>query len=488
MATTLEKLPKNALTSIASVSARLRDAISASLPIAPEQYLTITVPGTAIDLTYSDHGGPFVYNDSKHVFAPANVRQSEASLVDGMMPIVKLAVGNERKSVASGYAHAIDTLIPARPTFTPSPGIPSHGKMDYAKSMEFLKQKVPGTSKTIVEVYRDKEMKWAEQQQIWEKAKIQAARDAEDAFREGTKDYVEKRQKYFDDWCKEESKSYKSAVQAAWMDWVVNGKKYAVDFNFGMIQMDSMERIESSKEAMRNSAIDTASGSGEVYGVSLTPKTWATSCKVKAEEWHKQNDRGQLNGDDRTVWSRITVSYSASDIQTHESEPLGYGLWTVGGAQLHEKLRREMAACDVSISFSALVVNINRPWLHGELFSDTDLEVQRGAKVSPGPSRLQEIIQAQKDGESDEWSFPTYPTFFIIAADTMVEFKGETKAIEEFWRPSGVTVGYGPWSVSSSAAAEQIRIDSTSTGCRVSFGTPQIIGWVSQIVPPLPRL
>ncbi|TVY74253.1 hypothetical protein Focb16_v005142 [Fusarium oxysporum f. sp. cubense] len=488
MATKLEQLPREALTSLASVSAQVRDAISASLPIGPEQYLTITVPGTLIDLTDSDHGGPFLYDESKQILPPASVRQAEASLVDGMMPLSKLAVMNERKSVARSYARAIDSLIPASPTFTPSPGIPSHGKMDYAKSMEFLKQKVPGTSKTIVEIYRDKEMKWTEQQQIWEKAKIKATRDAQDAFEEGTKDYIEKRQKYFDDWCKGEGKFYKNALQGAWMDWIINGKKPAVDFTFGMVQMDSMARIESSKETMRNSAIDDLSRDGEVYGVSLTPKTWATSCKVKAEEWRKQNDNGQLNGSDGIAWSRITLSYSASDIQTHESGTVGFGLWTLGGADLHEELRREMASCDVSISFSALVVNIDRPWLHSELFSDTDFEVQRGVKVSPGPSHIQQMIKDHGDENSDEWVFAAYPTSFIIAADATIEFKGEAKAIEEFWKAGSEVVGYGPWSVSNSAATKEIKVNPTSTGCQICFGAPQIIGWVSQIVPSPPQL
>ncbi|KAL9564607.1 hypothetical protein ACKAV7_011059 [Fusarium commune] len=351
MATKLDKLPRETFNSIASVSAQVRDAISASLPIGPEQYLTITVPGT----------------------------------------------------------------------------------------------KVPGTSKIIVEIYLDKEMKWAEQQQIWEEAKIKATREAEDAFNEGTKDYVEKRQKYFD---------------AEWMDWVINGKKPAVDFTFGMIQMDSMARIESSKESMRNSAIDDPSSDGEVYGVGLTPKLGLHP----------------LNGSDGTAWSRITLSCSASDIQTHESGTIGFGLWTLAGADLHEELRREMASCNVRISFSALVVNIDRPWLHIELFSDTDFEAQRGVKVSPGPSRLHEVIKNQEDDKSGEWAFPAYPTCFIIAADTTIQFTSKPKALEEFWKGGGEMVGYGPWSVSGSAVAEQIRLESTPTGYKISFGAPQIIG------------
>ncbi|KAF5582969.1 hypothetical protein FPANT_8304 [Fusarium pseudoanthophilum] len=486
MAINLDKLPRETFSSIASVSARVRDAISASLPIGQEQYLTITVPGTEINLTESNHGGSFVYDETKHGLPPANVRQAEASLVDRMMPIAKCAVGIERKSVAQSYARAIDSLIPANPVFTPSPGIPSRGKLDYAKSMELLKKKVPGTSKTIIDVYRDKEMKWVERQQAWEQAKINAARNAENAFEEGTKDYVEKREKYFDNWMKSEAKSYKDAIQAAWMDWVVNGKKIEVDMIFGVVQVDSMGRVENSKEAMRNSAIDDPSGDGEVYGVSLMPKAWAMACKAKAAEW-RGNDLGQLNGSDEIAWSKVTLSYSATDVQTHGSGTASYGLWTLGDANLPEELRQEMASCDVTISFSALVVNISRPWLHSELFSDTDLEVQRGVKVSPGPSRIHEMLEAQEEEWGSEWAFPAYPISFLIAANTTIELKGQTKAVEEVWRAGSEVVGYGPWSVSGSAVDRQTRVEATLTGCKISFGSPQIIGWVSQVVPSLPR-
>ncbi|EWG53996.1 hypothetical protein FVEG_17215 [Fusarium verticillioides 7600] len=489
MPSNFDKLPREALTSIASVSAQVSDAISASLPIGPEQYLTITAPGTVIDLVNSDRDDSFVYNESKHHFPPANVRQAEASLVDRMMPVAKCAVGIERKSVAHSYARAIDSLIPASPVVTPSPDIPSHGKMDYAKSMELLKLKIPGTSKTVIEAYRDKEMKWAERQQAWEQAKINAARKAESAIEEGTKDYVKKRQEYFDKWMKSEAKSYKNAIQAAWMDWVINGKKMEVDMIFGMVQVDSMARIENSKEAMRSSAIDDPSGDGEeVYGVGLAPKAWATACKAKAAEWHG-NDLGQLNGSDEITWSKVTISYSASDIQTYGGGSASYGLWTLGDANLPKELRQEMASCDVGISFSALVVNISRPWLHSELFSDTDLDAQRGVKVSPGPSRIHEmlVLEAQEEERSSEWAFPAYPTSFVIAADTTIEFRGRVKAIEEFWKAGSEVFGYGPWSVSGSAAGRQTRVESTSTGCKISFGAPQIIGWVSQIVPSLPR-
>ena len=92
MAPDPDQLQKDALTSIASVSILLRNAIAASLPTAPEQYLTIAIPGTVIDLADYDQGGSFVYDVAKHAEPPTTVRQSEARLVDGMMPIAKIMV------------------------------------------------------------------------------------------------------------------------------------------------------------------------------------------------------------------------------------------------------------------------------------------------------------------------------------------------------------------------------------------------------------
>jgi len=85
-------------------------------------------------------------------------------------------------------------------------------------------------------------------------------------------DYIGKQREYINDWNQTHFYVYKKAAQSAWMDWVVNGQKYDVDYNFGLIDIDSiMGRIEASKESFRNSTIPDANGASEVYGVSLTP-------------------------------------------------------------------------------------------------------------------------------------------------------------------------------------------------------------------------
>jgi len=43
-----------------------------------------------------------------------------------------------------------------------------------------------------------------------------------------------------------------------------------------------------------------------------------------------------------------------------------------------------MAKCDVNLSFSALVVNIDRPWLYAELFNDFEIDIGGDAKYDFG--------------------------------------------------------------------------------------------------------
>lgn len=218
---------------------------------------------------------------------------------------------------------------------------------------------------------------------------------------------------------------------------------------------------------------------------------------------------GIQNAEDADPWTTISFSYSASDQKKSSSESswgmkvggsVGWGLWSAGGSyshdETHSKMQVDMASCDVSISFSCLVVNVNRPWLYGELFSDFELEPARGVKISPGPQLLKRWIQSQSTPDLALYDeFPAYPTAFVVAADTTIDFSGSTSHIEAAFNShsnsGGISVGYGPWSVNSSfhesGSDKSVQMHPTASGCKLTFGAPQVIGWVSQILPALPR-
>ena len=192
MASNLEDLQKDAIASIASVSTLLRNAIAAALPVAPEQYLTVAVPGTVIDLADYEKGGSFVYDVSKHSRTPTTVRQAEALLVDGMMPVATIMVsaapkndcksfihapqiGNTGKSVVRSYSRSLDVLIPAKATISSADGIRSPGHANYDHALEFLTTTAPGHSKTVVDVYRDKQIAWSKERSAWDAAMVKTA-------------------------------------------------------------------------------------------------------------------------------------------------------------------------------------------------------------------------------------------------------------------------------------------------------------------------
>ena len=218
----------------------------------------------------------------------------------------------------------------------------------------------------------------------------------------------------------------------------------------------------------------------------------------------------QLAGsaEDVSPFTSVSFSYSATDQQKTVSSSsmgfsvggsVGFGLWSVGGSYSHSQaqsdMQSDMANCDVSISFSALIVNINRPWLYGELFQDFDLETAKDVYLAPGPLKLSRMIASQAIDVAHYPEFPAYPTAFIVAADTTIEFTGNTSHIEQHFsshsNSGGLSVGYGPWSVSSSfsesGSKQSMQMHTTASGCKLSFGTPQVIGWVCQMLPALPR-
>ncbi|QGI62770.1 hypothetical protein CEK26_006729 [Fusarium fujikuroi] len=155
-----------------------------------------------------------------------------------------------------------------------------------------------------------------------------------------------------------------------------------------------------------------------------------------------------LTAQDADPWTNIIFSYFASDVMGYEDWrfgrlwALGFGLWSVGGSYTHDEshkyMQSDMAGCD----------------LFGELFSDVDIEVAKGVKLSPGPILFQKMIKEQNAADIAIWSqFPAYPTSFTVAADTTNKFTGATKHIEEHFdsysNSGGASVGYGPWPVSS---------------------------------------
>lgn len=90
---------------------------------------------------------------------------------------------------------------------------------------------------------------------------------------------------------------------------------------------------------------------------------------------------------------------------------------------------------------------------------------------------------------------PSYLTAFIIAYNLELEFLGDTAHLEEAVESSSfdanLKVGYGPFSLGASLKQDKFsaktKIETTPTGTGISLEAPAIIGWVSTLLPKLPK-
>ncbi|KAI9866194.1 MAG: hypothetical protein M1813_001755 [Trichoglossum hirsutum] len=704
-----------ALNETAAVSVLVRRALVDALPVAPEQYLTLSLPGIIVDINDIAQGGSYVYNVATNPFTPTAVRQAEAKLVDGMMPLGSIMIGNTGKSVTRSYASALDYLVPKKATVSTQNNIRSPGDKSYDGAMTYLTTKDPASGKTPVEVYIEKQTAWATAQDAWDSAKIKARRDAAAANPNDNAAAVQQ----YNDWSQSHYRrvgdSKRIPKPGGWTEsaWGTNTTWSTTSVSLrsnghgskdltreGLVDVDSiMARIESSKQSMRNSTIVDADGANELNEVNLNPKNWAFLCKAKVEgsfqgrppytldqvnseifrlqefeaslkallaeaqksppAYPKSNPgpkpdvdtaqkelndaytalydaQGKLNSEDTSInsatidklrsdlnakinawedvsaalvkwelsqpgdnakatiqklivnvgdqlgklrnvatqlsgssitaivnahsstpqgdakpnpnatsgndmasgnadlarpifgvapppgsstaapipldpWTKITFSFSATDQKTHMDQSswgfsagasVSFGWFSAGGSYSHDEssanFRDAMSNCSISVSFSAMVVNIDRPWLYAELFNDYEIDI---ARLSPGPELLHQWMDNQQKDPKSLSSlamynvFPSFPTSFIVACNTEVEFTGKTTYIEQHFRSvsnsASANVGWGPFSASASfhsqSSSSDLRVETTATGCKITFAAPQIIAWVSQILPALPR-
>jgi hypothetical protein len=138
--------------------------------------------------------------------------------------------------IFSGTAHGVDDKEQLTPAET-----------RYQEAMEWLTEEAPNRKdKTRVDVYREKGDKYAD-------AVERAAKAYDDALGRIQKDPKNKdssstiRDEY-SKWVNENHKKLNNLIQAAWMDWVTNGKKDEVESKFAIVDTQSaMAAVEASK-------------------------------------------------------------------------------------------------------------------------------------------------------------------------------------------------------------------------------------------------
>ncbi|KAK7936085.1 hypothetical protein PG985_001580 [Apiospora marii] len=268
-------------------SETVRNAIISAIPVANNQILTVSVPGTMIN--YKD----FLYNADETIKAPLAVRVAEARLVDNMIPLSKFTNG----PVARSYLSTLDFMVPVEASVSGAIGYDPSTIMDerlktvrdrYNKAMDTLKSHdesagLLALGRSKLETYVIKQEIWSKEVEKYSHAQNAALAHVQPPPGASTRQVQDARELYLQ-WMQEHGRDY--------MDWVVHGYKFMIDFNFGIVDISSgVKRIENSKEAFRNLSLIADDGVSEYNSVILTPSHWATIIKEKIENWDQRNNK-----------------------------------------------------------------------------------------------------------------------------------------------------------------------------------------------------
>ncbi|KIJ25053.1 hypothetical protein M422DRAFT_274042, partial [Sphaerobolus stellatus SS14] len=173
---------------------------------------------------------------------------------------------------------------------------------------------------------------------------------------------------------------------------------------------------------------------------------------------------------------------------------------SVNHSEAHTSAMKELVGSNIKVSFECMRMDITRPWLRPELFYDEDLVPGPGIKISPGFTRLRELMESQAPNAQSELAmhgtFPLYPTAFLVACNVVLEISESTSSLQTYMNSSNtsvsLSVSYSPFSANASGSHSSSNAGSncqtTASGCRIEIKAPQIIGWISQMVPALPRI
>ncbi|KAJ5623003.1 hypothetical protein N7490_011608 [Penicillium lividum] len=284
-----DEMAHKALNAMATASTTIREAIAASLPVGPTQLLTVQVPGTVLDLK------DYKWDRSSSAFMPLATRVAEAKLVDNMVPVSKIMMGRSGKSVARSYLAALDYLVPVAASVSGTIAMNQDKALEprlqiirdrYKGAMRFLKSPDDmDQTRSKVSIYVAKQAAWNEAVEQYAKAQERQL----DIVHKETPSLDEQRQKYLE-WVQAHARDYRAAIQARYMDWVVHGYKFEVEFNFGIVDISSgMKRVESSKEAYRNMTMIAEDGASEYNVVSLNPTDWANIIAREVDNWGTKN-------------------------------------------------------------------------------------------------------------------------------------------------------------------------------------------------------
>ncbi|KAG9126047.1 hypothetical protein FRC07_005112 [Ceratobasidium sp. 392] len=338
----LKSMDNDSLNRISDISMTIREAIRRALPTPREQFFTVMIPGKVVN--FDDYKV-----DPKDIVTPLKVQLNQAILCDDLPPQSTIQSGPTGRSVARSYSNAISKLVPSGSTVGIAEGATkSSDQQRYEKAMALLSTQVVGKNKTIVEIYTEKQTLYTNASDRKTKAFHEALKRAQEDPKNTTNDMAKEA---YDLWVQENARTYRNHVQAAYMDWVITGRKEEVEYWFAFVDQDSvLARVEQSKEAMRSAVVQDEDGTAEYQTVTLEPSDWANKCLQKMRSGTNQTVSAEwytweINRLEKTnQMLGILETSSNADTSVTSSNPTGSSTKETAKTNLKEAMERYLKA------------------------------------------------------------------------------------------------------------------------------------------------
>jgi len=275
---------------------------------------------------------------------------------------------------------------------------------------------------------------------------------------------------------------YQDDVDEAWDRWTGLGFKEEIEKALDTLAAQGTDPaialIARAKKKFQNSLFEF-SGYGEIPYTLLSPRTW-------------------YDADDDEGWNEYASTdlhseshYSASQTAYGGGGDFNLGLWSGGASFEHSdsQANGSFEMKNVKIRFSYAIVDIDRPWLDTSLLNLSNWFLVGDYKkncISTGQ------MNQETPGDGTEPTFlPSVVTSLILVKDVLISWDDYESQWTQHTESNSAKASFGVWCFSASAHyshANQSR-DFTCdiTGEGLAIPGIQVIGYVSQILPPCPQ-
>lgn len=283
--------------------------------------------------------------------------------------------------------------------------------------------------------------------------------------------------------------------------WPVNGKQYIGDVENAMADWNS---VGNKVKVEASLAILAAQGSDPTAQMIADAKNrWsvyqlALSGAIDEKTPYSYISPSNWCDPDADIWTKYSGTFSSSD--THDTSStkgwsaslkLNFGLFG-GGAESEgslEKVNKDAAGQDTSLSLEWAVVTVVRPWL------DSALLAWDGWYIHLAGNKKFSVSNG-KPSEGDAPSpcyLPVIPTQMVVVRNVRVKNKALTDHFESeaLKTNSKASFSYGPFASGSAGySSDDERRDAMKRMAREGLSIPgmQVIGWVSEVTPASPKV